>query len=211
LSVYTDKKSEVAQIVEISRAERDALLLELSSSGFAIRKIENDIVTLEQRLKQFETEEQKRRAFVASKHAVYVEIIAAMQRIGLNPPPAMLVSPLDAINAVRSATILDHVMPNMRAEATVLVENLDRLVLLRQTISSDRTRLALELTNLVQARTKIAALVEDKKKIETQSTAELAAIQSRVALLAKQSESLKEQGVESRIYSNFLRMIHYIQ
>jgi hypothetical protein len=47
---------------------------------------------------------------------VIVEILAALQRIGRQPPPALIVKPEDALQAVRTAIALGAVVPEMRAQ-----------------------------------------------------------------------------------------------
>ena len=45
---------------------------------------------------------------------VIAEVLAALQRIGRRPPPALLVRPEDALQSVRTAMLLGAVLPEMR-------------------------------------------------------------------------------------------------
>lgn len=47
-----------------------------------------------------------------------------MQRMGLNPPPAILVRPDDALASVRSAVLLGAVVPEMRSQVEELTGDL---------------------------------------------------------------------------------------
>jgi septal ring factor EnvC (AmiA/AmiB activator) len=42
-------------------------------------------------------------------------VLAALQRIGRHPPPAIMVRPEDALQSVRTAIMLGAVLPEMRA------------------------------------------------------------------------------------------------
>ena len=47
----------------------------------------------------------------SARRDVLAEVLGALQRMGLNPPPAMLVKPEDALSSVRSAILLGAVVP----------------------------------------------------------------------------------------------------
>ena len=69
-------------------------------------------------------------------------MLAALQRIGRRPPPALLVSPEDALQSVRSAIMLGAVVPEMRAQAEALAADLAELLKLRKEIAAERDQLA---------------------------------------------------------------------
>ena len=66
------------------------------------------------------------------------EVLAALQRMGRNPPPALLVSPEDALASVRSAILLGAVVPGIRGETDKLVSALKELTDLRQAIAREK-------------------------------------------------------------------------
>ena len=81
------------------------------------------------------------------------EILAALQRIGRQPPPALLVRPEDALQAVRTAITLGAVLPGMRAQAEALAGDLADLLRVRKEIAVERARLSRELANARQRAT----------------------------------------------------------
>ena len=66
------------------------------------------------------------------------EVLGALQRMGLNPPPAMLVKPEDALSSVRSAILLGAVVPELREETESLIADLDELSRLTASIEAER-------------------------------------------------------------------------
>ena len=62
------------------------------------------------------------KASLKSRNAVLVEVIASLQRMGQHPPPALLVRPEDALEAVRTAMLLGSVLPEMRRETQALAD-----------------------------------------------------------------------------------------
>ena len=78
----------------------------------------------EARMQPLEQQEKDLRHSLDERREVIAEILAALQRIGRRPPPALLVSPEDARKAVRSAIVLGAVVPEMRARADRLATDL---------------------------------------------------------------------------------------
>eukprot|EP01031_Cornospumella_fuschlensis_P015469 gene15469-18903_t len=66
------------------------------------------------------------------------EVLAALQRIGRRPPPAVLVRPEDILEAVRASMLLGAVVPDLRQEIEVLGTDLAELVRLREGIARER-------------------------------------------------------------------------
>ena len=71
-----------------------------------------------------------------------VEILAALQRMGRKPPPALLAAPEDMLAAIRTSMMLGSVLPEMRAETEALAADLSDLVALRRSIAAERDSLA---------------------------------------------------------------------
>jgi septal ring factor EnvC (AmiA/AmiB activator) len=60
-----------------------------------------------------------RRSLEGRRHLI-AEVLAALQRIGRRPPPAVLVRPEDILEAVRASMLLGAVVPDLRQEIEIL-------------------------------------------------------------------------------------------
>ncbi len=71
----------------------------------------------------------KRRCAPRSRAAALVVagVLAALQRMGRQPPPALMVSPDDALQSVRSAMLLGAVLPEMRQDVEALLADISAL------------------------------------------------------------------------------------
>ena len=78
------------------------------------------------------------RRSLGSRRAVIAEVLAALQRVGRHPPPALLVSPEDALQSVRTAILLGAVLPDMKVEVDTLVADLAEFVRVRSEIAAER-------------------------------------------------------------------------
>ena len=93
------------------------------------------------KLEGLKGDEQKIRASLAARRGVLAEVLGALQRMGLNPPPAILVKPEDALSSVRSAILLGAVVPELRQETEILLADLKELSRVAASIEAERARL----------------------------------------------------------------------
>ena len=92
------------------------------------------------------------------------EVLGALQRMGLNPPPALLVKPEDALSSVRSAILLGAVVPELREQTEVLLADLEELSRVTASIEAERARLAATVEEQVGEKKRLALLLDEKKQ-----------------------------------------------
>src|SRR5581483_10711122 len=113
-------KSEIESIGE----DRRKLNQQLIDTAGRVRSFEERIAATETRLKPLDENEALIRKSMDERRAVIAEVLAALQRIGRHPPPAVMVRPEDALQSVRTAIMLGAVLPEMRQEAENLAGDL---------------------------------------------------------------------------------------
>src|SRR5205085_11194692 len=118
--------------------------------------------------------------------------LAALQRIGRHPPPALMVTPEDALVSVRTAILLGAVLPGMKTEVDTLVADLAELVRVRAEIATERDGLGRDLAALSQERTRMTLLVQERQRKQAETEKALEGERSRALQLARQADNLKE-------------------
>jgi murein hydrolase activator len=181
-------QADIAAISEDRRKLSDALI----ETAANIRAAENRIAAGEARRSTLSDQERTIRQSLAGRRAVIAEVLAALQRIGHRPPPALMVRPEDALQSVRTAMLLGAVLPGMRAEAETLTADLTELVRVRDGIAVERERAARDLETLSNDRRRMALLVAERQKRQTEAETALDGERERMAALARQAGSLKE-------------------
>ena len=148
-------------------------------------------------------EEEAVRSSLVARRDVLAEVLAALQRMGRRPPPAILVRPEDALASVRSAILLGAVVPDLRAAADKLAADLKQLVALKAEIAGERQRLLCRCDRLAEERARIQMLLDERRNQREASTAALADEEKKTAELADQASGLKEliSGMEQEIAS----------
>ncbi|MCC7346868.1 MAG: peptidoglycan DD-metalloendopeptidase family protein [Variibacter sp.] len=157
-----------------------------------LRDLEARLAASETRLAALDENEREVRRSLEGRRAVIADLLAVLQRMGRRPPPALLVRPEDALAAVRSAIMLGAVLPDMRAEVETLAADLAALVKVRREIAEERQALDRDLASLAQDRQRMALLVEERQKRQTEAERALDAERQRAVALARQAENLKD-------------------
>ncbi|WP_336801107.1 murein hydrolase activator EnvC family protein [Kaistia sp. MMO-174] len=171
--------------------DRTTLNKSLIETGERAKGLERQIDEAEQRMGGLLDEEKTVHASLNSRRAVLANVLAALQRMGRKPPPAIVVRPEDALASVRSAMLLGSVVPELRVEAEALATDLQHLVALKTEQSRERDRMRADASALAEERTRIEYLVEDKRKARDRSEQQLAEEQAKSEALAKSATSLK--------------------
>jgi len=119
-------------------------------------------------------------------------VLAALQRIGRHPPPALMVTAQDALQSLRSAMMLGAVLPEMRQAADLLIADLAELTALRAQIAGERDGLSRELLGLGLERQRLGLLTDQRQKQQADSEQALAQERARAGELARQADNLKD-------------------
>ena len=188
----TDLAAKLKAELEALGEDRRKLSALLIGSAAHIRLVEDRIEAAEARLATLQNNEQTVRRSLASRKAVIGEVLAALQRVGRRPPPALLVSPEDALQSVRTAILLGAVLPDMKVEVDTLVADLAELVKVRSEIATEREAFGRDLAALSQERMRMTVLVQERQRKQGETEKALDAERARAVQLARQADNLKD-------------------
>ena len=179
---------------EISTLDQDRAAISRALIAAAKRSVEleNSITDHETKLASLEEGRDKIRASLHRKRGVLAQVLGALERMGRNPPPAILVTPQDALVSVRSSILLASVVPDIQTEAKDLVGELRALASIGRRIKTRRNALSNDLAALAEDEERLTLLIESKTKLASQSRENLLAEQKRAETLARQATSLKQ-------------------
>ena len=203
--------------LENARERREALAREIAALGddrAAITKaliavagrrqeVEEAVTATEARLADLEQRRAAIRRGVDRRRDVLVEVLAALQRMGGEPPPALVVAPEDAVGSVRSAILLGSVVPQLRAETAALRADLTAFEAVRGAIVDERKVQAAQAEAIAADEMRLAALAAEKRRSIEGSQAALEREQARAAALADRAESLSGliRSLETEIHA----------
>jgi len=172
--------------------DRRRLNQQLIDTAARIRAVETEVAGAQERLQPLDIREQALRQSLEERRSVMAEVLAALQRIGRHPPPALMVTAQDALQSLRSAMMLGAVLPEMRHEADLLIADLAELTRIRAQIADERDGLARDLIALSLERQRLGLLTDQRQKQQAESEQALEQESARAAQLARQADSLKD-------------------
>ena len=190
LSDEQRRKSEAE--IEAMRNDRARLTAALVDTATRAREGEERISGIERRLETSLASEEAIRRSLESRRGVIADVLSALQRMGRKPPPAVLVTPEDMLQAIHTSMLLGAVVPELRAETEALAADLSDLVQTRRSIATERDALRKEMASLAGERERIGSLVAARQASLSQAEQTLDAEQSKARELARQATDLKD-------------------
>ncbi|GJE62877.1 hypothetical protein LNAOJCKE_0066 [Methylorubrum aminovorans] len=184
-------------------SDRTKLSAALLDAGRQAQATEDRMNRLEERLRALTDSDAAIRKSLEARRAVIAEILAALQRMGRRPPPAVLVRPEDVLAAIRTSMMLGAVVPELRGEADTLAGDLTELVRVRGLIAADREALKKDLAGWAAERQRLDALIAARRSRQAEVETSLTAERQKSAELGAQAKSLKDlvERMESELSS----------
>lgn len=192
ITLSSERLAKLAADMATVKKDHASITAALIQSAMTEQKLGQDIEDIGAKLEGLKGEEQKIRASLAARRDVLAEVLAALQRMGLNPPPAILVKPEDALSSVRSAILLGAVVPELRQQTEILLADLKEQSRVTASIEAERARLMAAVGEQTAEKKRLGMLLEAKQKLEAETQTALAAEKQRSAALAAKAGSLKE-------------------
>lgn len=174
------------------RADRAALNKALLDTTARTQAGEEKLGELEKRLALMQSSEAAIRRSLENRRGLIAEVLAALQRIGRRPPPAVLVRPEDILDAVRASMLLGAVVPDLKQEVEILGTDLAELVRLRDGIAAEKTHIGAEMEQLAAERRRLASLIEARREREASAARDVEAQKALGAELAGQARSMRD-------------------
>ena len=198
-----DNEAKLKREIEAIGDDRRKFNQQLIDTAARVAAVEERIAKTQERLVLYDESAEGLRKSLEERRQVIAEVLAALQRIGRNAPPALMMRAEDALQSVRSAMMLGAVLPEMRHQTESLANDLGELVQLRKQIADEQSKLARDLFVLADDRQRLSLLIEERQKKQTDVEKALADERQRATALARQASDVKdliaklEQGLDS--------------
>jgi septal ring factor EnvC (AmiA/AmiB activator) len=198
-----ENEAKLKREIEAIGDDRRKFNQQIIETAARVTEVEERAAQTQERLDVLDDKEQALRTSLQQRRGLIAEVLAALQRIGRQTPPALMIRAEDALQSVHSAMMLGAVLPEMRHQAEVLATDLAELVRLRKQIADERGQLARDLLVLVDDRQRLSLFVDERQKRLVEAERALGEERQHAAELAVQAENLNqlivklEQGLDS--------------
>ncbi len=182
----------IAAGIDAAIREQEEISVKLVAISQKIQAAETSISGSEDELLKLNKEQVTIQANLGEKQDVLSELLAGLQRLEQNPPPALVVEPDDVLAALRGAMMFGTIVPELREEADALARDLARLEQLRAGISSRKAAIRAEIASLEGSLRDLTQLIERKKELVASGNTDLASERRRARHLAGQAQNLKQ-------------------
>jgi septal ring factor EnvC (AmiA/AmiB activator) len=174
------------------RQELDSLRPASIEAARVEQEAETQLTALESRLQSLRQSEESDLAALRARHAELALRLAAIERIALFPPEALLTLPETPLDMARSAMLLRAAMPAIQARAGALKRELDRLASLRAAILGQKDDIAAAKGKLEERQKTLDAVTNREQQLYQLTEWERADAESHVASLSSQAKDLQE-------------------
>jgi murein hydrolase activator len=192
ITLSSERLAKLAADIAAVKKDHASITAALIQSAMTEQKLGQDIEDIGAKLEGLKSQQQKIRASLVARRDVLAEVLGALQRMGLNPPPAILVKPEDALSSVRSAILLGAVVPELRQQTDALLADLKEQTRMTASIEAERARLTEAVGEQAAEKKRLGMLLEAKQKLEADTQAQMAAEQQKSEALAAKASSLKD-------------------
>ncbi len=187
-----DKQAALAADIETAIKAQDEISDKLIVLAKTLESQQMAVQNADGKLKKLGAEAIVIRSSLAEKQDQLSELLAGLQRLEQNPPPALVVEPQNILEALRGAMMFGAVVPEMRDQALELQTNLHRLEAIKTETEDAKKLQEQALTALALSQGELIKLQAEKKALAISSAKNLEAEKLRAADLAKQAKNLKQ-------------------
>jgi murein hydrolase activator len=187
-----EQRRRIEADIETIRTDRARLNAALIDTTAKVQETERQMDAANERLTTLTGSENALRRSLDNRRGVIADVLAVLQRMGRNPPPAILVRPQDMTQAIRAAMLLGAVIPDLKSETVALAQDLDELADLRKSIAGERENLVQRAATLNQDKQRLTLLVAARQQSLADAEQALGSERDRAAELARQAANLKD-------------------
>jgi murein hydrolase activator len=192
ITLSVEAQEKIKTDVAAALLEQETISAKLIEIAKQVEAQQAAVGTAEDKVLKLREEEITIRSDLAAKQDVLSELLAGLQRLEQNPPPALVVEPRDVLAALRGAMMFGSIVPELRGEAEALAKKLARLETIRKDVELEKTALNSSMESLRTSQIDLGVLIQQKKQIVFESASKLESEKKRAAELASKAKSLKQ-------------------
>ena len=155
-----EQRRAIESEIDSVRADRARLSTALIETTAKVQDAERGAAAAAEKLAGLSATAEELSHSLERRRGVIADVLAALQRMGSNPPPAILVKPDDMSEAARAAAVMGSLIPELKLEIEAARRDLDDLAKTRESIAQERDALTEQSKALAAEKIRLAALID---------------------------------------------------
>lgn len=192
LSLSKEKSDKLKADIDAMKGDRDKQNAALIAAVARVKTAEADIAAVQNKIGDLIVQELDTRGRLDGADASISNVLAALERISENPPPALIVDPSDALGSARSAILISAILPQLKAKADAVTAALLQLGDIKAAAQAQEASLKANFDVLEEEQLRIATLIAAQKQNEATATTALAEEQKQASDMADKAAQLKQ-------------------
>ncbi|MFB9140148.1 murein hydrolase activator EnvC family protein [Maritalea porphyrae] len=192
INISTERIDSLRKEIADMEGDRSQQTAALIASAQRVKLAEIEVTAISERMAELRAEENSIKATLDLENSEIGTLLTALQIIGRNPPPALIVEPNNATKSARAALLLSSILPQLSNRADAIRIELDALLDIKQQVEAEETELRENLNILREEKLRIAVLIEARKEGVERASQALDAEQREAELLASRAKSLNQ-------------------
>jgi septal ring factor EnvC (AmiA/AmiB activator) len=173
------------------KAEAAALRTRLIATAARVQFLEEEKGRIDVEVVQLSAEEKELSADFARDRVGVAHLLAVMERLQQDMPPALAMRPDDALGAARASMVLGASLPRVYGAAAALAVKLDRLKKTRTALILRRAQSARDAIRLASARMELDQLLAMKSREADEAASQYGDLQAKLDAAADQAANLE--------------------
>lgn len=157
-----------------------------------IQEHESILLALEDKLFALELRKRKNTASLYARRQQLTAMLAALQRISLHPPVALIALPTEPVDTVRSALLLRRILPSVVSLGRVLRDDLRALADLTRAVIAARNNVVEENAALRLQQTALTEFQVQTRNLASETRRAYGKAQARAVQLGKEARNLRD-------------------
>ncbi len=176
---------------EALKAQTEALRQKLIMTAARIQHLEMEKIALDGDIVRLSAQNKAMSASFVNDRVSVARLVAILERLEHDMPPAMAVRPDDALGAARGAMLIGASLPDVYGEAAALAHRIDALQQTRLALIARRADSVRNAAELKVARVNLDQLLATKTVDAREATAAYADLRAKLAAIAVQAADLQ--------------------
>jgi septal ring factor EnvC (AmiA/AmiB activator) len=179
--------------------EIDRIRSDMLDASAAARPIEGEIAATTDRIAALNAEMGIKSAALEERSTAMVGALAALQRMAVRPPAALLVSPGNANDIIRTGLLLRSALPELETQANALRNQMTEIAELQEELDERQSTLVVARADLRKEQERLSDLAGEKEELLTGVTQQRTEAERSVADQVVRARDLEELIEELRL------------